>query len=44
MSLVSTTVCYNIKELTTVGQITTADAKIMLLVDLDLMSHFNIDN
>jgi len=34
MSLVSTN---NINELTTVGQITIADIKIMLLVDLDLM-------
>ena len=44
MSLVSTTVCYNINELTTVGQITIVDTKIMLLVDVDLMWHFNIYN
>ena len=44
MSLVSTTVCNNINELTTVGQITIVDTKIMLLVDVDLMWHFNIYN
>ena len=34
MNLVSTTVCYNVNELTAVGQQTVADSNIMLLNDL----------